>query len=108
MDEEAHIEPYEGPAGGWGSLKSVEGILHREGRLVGGNAILMKQNKHDGFACVSCAWEKPAVPHAFEYCENGAKATAWGITSKRVGPEFFAAHTLAELRDWRDHDLEAI
>jgi molybdopterin-dependent oxidoreductase alpha subunit len=108
MDEEAHIEPYEGPAGGWGSLKSVEGILHREGRLVGGNAILMKQNKHDGFACVSCAWEKPAVPHAFEYCENGAKATAWEITSKRVGPEFFAAHTLAELRDWRDHDLEAI
>lgn len=108
MDEDAHIEPYEGPAGGWGSLKSVEGILHREGRLVGGNAILMKQNKHDGFACVSCAWEKPAAPRAFEYCENGAKATAWEITSKRVGPEFFAAHTLAELRDWRDHDLEAI
>jgi molybdopterin-dependent oxidoreductase alpha subunit len=108
MDKEAHFEPYEGPAGGWGSLKSVEGILHREGRLVGGNAILMKQNKHDGFACVSCAWEKPAVPHAFEYCENGAKATAWEITSKRVGPEFFAEHTLAELRGWLDHDLEAI
>jgi molybdopterin-dependent oxidoreductase alpha subunit len=108
MDEDAHIEPYEGPAGGWGSLKSVEGILHREGRLVGGNAILMKQNKHDGFACVSCAWEKPAVPHAFEYCENGAKATAWEITSKRAGPDFFAEHTLAELRGWRDHDLEAL
>ncbi|MBC9175767.1 FdhF/YdeP family oxidoreductase [Pseudoroseomonas ludipueritiae] len=107
MDEEAHIEPYEGPAGGWGSLKSVEGILHREGRLVGGNAVLMKQNKHDGFACVSCAWEKPAVPRAFEYCENGAKATAWEITAKRAGPDFFAAHTLAELRGWRDHDLEA-
>ncbi|MFC7554451.1 FdhF/YdeP family oxidoreductase [Pseudoroseomonas wenyumeiae] len=75
---------------------------------MGGNAILMKQNKHDGFACVSCAWEKPAVPHAFEYCENGAKATAWEITSKRVGPDFFAGHTLAELRGWRDHDLEAI
>lgn len=108
MDEEAHIEPYEGPAGGWGSLKSVEGILHREGRLVGGNAILMKQNKHDGFACVSCAWEKPAVPRAFEYCENGAKATAWEITAKRAAPDFFAEHTLAELRGWRDHDLEAL
>jgi molybdopterin-dependent oxidoreductase alpha subunit len=106
MDEDAHFEPYEGPAGGWGSLKSVEGILHRQGRLVGGNAILMKQNKHNGFACVSCAWTKPAVPHAFEYCENGAKATAWEITSKRVGPDFFAAHTLAELRGWRDYDLE--
>ncbi|MBO1076511.1 FdhF/YdeP family oxidoreductase [Roseomonas marmotae] len=107
MSDGTRIEPYEGPAGGWGSLKSVEGILHREGRLVGGNAILMKQNKPDGFGCVSCAWEKPAVPHTFEYCENGAKATAWEITSKRTTADFFAAHSLAELRGWRDHDLEA-
>ena len=25
------IEPYAGPAGGWGSVKSVEGILAQEG-----------------------------------------------------------------------------
>jgi len=23
----------------------------------------------------SCAWAKPAAPHVFEFCENGAKAT---------------------------------
>ena len=43
--------------------------------------------------CVSCAWAKPADPRVFEFCENGAKATAWEITSKRVTPDFFARHT---------------
>jgi molybdopterin-dependent oxidoreductase alpha subunit len=106
MNDEPKIQPYPGPAGGWGSLKSVETILTREGRLISGNAILLKQNKPDGYACVSCAWAKPAEPHPFEYCENGAKATAWELTTKRVTPEFFAEHTLSELRTWTDHDLE--
>lgn len=106
MSDEPKIKPYPGPAGGWGSVRSVEGILAKEGRLVSGNAILLKQNKPDGYACVSCAWAKPADPHPFEYCENGAKATAWELTTKRVAPEFFAKHKLSELRTWSDHDLE--
>ncbi|MGO4524347.1 FdhF/YdeP family oxidoreductase [Microvirga sp. 2MCAF35] len=106
MNDESKIEPYSGPAGGWGSVRSVESILTREGRLVSGNAILLKQNKPDGYACVSCAWAKPANPHPFEYCENGAKATAWELTTKRITPEFFAEHTISELRTWTDHDLE--
>lgn len=106
MNDEPKIKPYTGPAGGWGSVRSVETILARENRLVSGNALLLKQNKPDGFACVSCAWAKPAEPHPFEYCENGAKATAWELTTKRVTPEFFAEHTLSELRTWSDHDLE--
>ena len=106
MNDDAKIKPYTGPAGGWGSVKSVESILTREGRLISGNALLLKQNKPDGYACVSCAWAKPAKPHPFEYCENGAKATAWELTTKRVTPEFFAEHTLSELRTWPDHDLE--
>ena len=65
------------------------------------------QNKAEGFMCVSCAWAKPAKPHPGEFCENGAKATAWEITAKRADPSFFAAHTLTELETWRDHDLEA-
>ncbi|HZH52959.1 MAG TPA: FdhF/YdeP family oxidoreductase [Microvirga sp.] len=106
MTDKPEIERYKGPAGGWGSVRSVEGILTREGRLVTGNAILLKQNKPEGYACVSCAWAKPADPHPFEYCENGAKATAWELTTKRVTPEFFAQHRIAELRTWSDHDLE--
>jgi molybdopterin-dependent oxidoreductase alpha subunit len=106
MSNEPKIKPYTGPAGGWGSVRSVESILAKEGRLISGNALLLKQNKPDGFACVSCAWAKPAEPHPFEYCENGAKATAWELTTSRVTLEFFAKHTLSELRTWSDHDLE--
>ena len=37
-------------------------------------------------------------PHsAFEFCENGAKATAWEITDERCPPAFFAEHTVNEL-----------
>jgi molybdopterin-dependent oxidoreductase alpha subunit len=106
MGDKPKIEPYKGPAGGWGSVRSVESILTREGRFLSGNALLLKQNKPDGYACVSCAWAKPAEPHPFEYCENGAKATAWELTTKRVTPEFFARHRIAELRTWTDHQLE--
>lgn len=55
---------------------------------------------------MSCAWAKPYVSHTFEFCENGAKATAWEATSLRAGPEFFASHTVTELLGWRDYDLE--
>ena len=100
------IKPYLAPAGGYGSLKSVAEILLREGLPVTDAALMMHQNKPDGFMCVSCAWAKPAKSLPFEYCENGAKATAWEITKRRVDPEFFAKHTLAELETWIDYDLE--
>ena len=100
------IEPYTGPAGGWGSLKSVVEILIRERVGLSNAAQLRRQNKPDGFMCVSCAWPKPAHPHPAEFCENGAKATAWEITSLRTSPEFFARHTVTELLGWADYDLE--
>ncbi len=100
------IHPYDGPAGGWGSARSVTQMLHREGLLVTGPRVLWQQNKPEGFACVSCAWVKPADHHPAEFCENGAKATAWEITTARCGPDFFAAHTCRELESWSDHDLE--
>ncbi|MFD1301515.1 FdhF/YdeP family oxidoreductase [Methylobacterium marchantiae] len=100
------IEPYDGPAGGWGSAQSLTEILLREEIPVSGAALLMKQNKPDGFMCVSCAWAKPAKALTFEYCENGAKATAWEQTAKRCGPDFFAEHTVTELLGWTDYALE--
>ncbi|WP_156387705.1 FdhF/YdeP family oxidoreductase [Methylobacterium sp. Leaf399] len=100
------IAPYDGPAGGWGSAGSLAEILTREQIPLSGAALLMKQNKPDGFMCTSCAWAKPAKPAAFEYCENGAKATAWEQTAKRVGPDFFARHSVAELLTWTDYALE--
>jgi molybdopterin-dependent oxidoreductase alpha subunit len=104
--QKAKVEPYDAPAGGWGSVKAVASILTQEEVALLGSEILLKQNKPDGYMCVSCSWAKPAKPHPFEFCENGAKATAWEITAKKLSPEFFATHTLAELRTWSDHALE--
>ncbi|TFW27975.1 FdhF/YdeP family oxidoreductase [Duganella callida] len=99
-------EPHSHTAGGWGSLKEVStALLHQRVPLTDAK-LLLHQNKPDGFACVSCAWAKPAHPHPFEFCENGAKATAWELTGKRCGPDFFAAHTVRELLAWRDFALE--
>jgi len=81
-------------------------MLLQERVLFRGMATLWKQNKPGGHMCVSCAWAKPAESHPFEFCENGAKATAWEITAKRTTPEFFAGHTLGELRQWSDFQLE--
>jgi molybdopterin-dependent oxidoreductase alpha subunit len=100
------IEPYGGPAGGWAALRAVATHLAREDVEVSGSELLWVQNKPEGFKCVSCAWAKPANHHPFEFCENGAKATLWEATNHRIGPEFFAKHTCAELETWSDHDLE--
>lgn len=102
----AHFKPYHSASGGWGSARSVMTILWREQAFGTAPAALLRQNKPKGFACVSCAWAKPGEPHALEFCENGAKATAWELTRYRAGPEFFERHTLGELRSWNDHDLE--
>ena len=102
----AHFRPYTSASGGWGSAHSVMNILWREQALGKAPKALLKQNKPKGFACVSCAWAKPGNPHALEFCENGAKATAWELTSLRTGPDFFTKHSLTELRSWSDYDLE--
>ncbi len=70
---------------------------------------LLKLNQDHGFDCPSCAWPDPDPAHrkTAEFCENGAKAVAWEATRKRVGPEFFADHSVAELREADDHWLES-
>jgi molybdopterin-dependent oxidoreductase alpha subunit len=55
-------------------------------------------NKKGGFDCPSCAWPDPDDRrHPAEFCENGAKAIAWEATDKKVGPEFFAKYSVADL-----------
>ncbi|MEV4689306.1 FdhF/YdeP family oxidoreductase [Microbacterium sp. LWH3-1.2] len=64
---------------------------------------LMRVNQKDGFDCPGCAWPEEDKRHIAEFCENGAKAVAEEATLRRVGPDFFAAHSLDELRahdDW--------
>ncbi|MEZ0167106.1 FdhF/YdeP family oxidoreductase [Microvirga sp. TS319] len=97
---------YEDATGGWGSLKGVGRILADQKPSFGAFRTLMRQNKPGGHMCTSCAWTKPAQPHLFEFCENGAKATIWDLTRDRCTPDFFAAHSVTELRGLSDHELE--
>lgn len=97
---------YEGPAGGWGSLRGITRIFGKEWPTPGVLETLSQQNKPGGFMCTSCAWTKPANHNAFEFCENGAKATLWELTTRRCTPEFFSKHTATELKEWSDYDLE--
>ena len=104
--EEIVIKPYTAPAGGWGSMEGMARVVPHEGPGLALADTLRRQNKPEGFMCVSCAWGKPAKPHLAEFCENGAKATAWELSSHRVTPEFFQRYTVSELDGWMDHDLE--
>jgi molybdopterin-dependent oxidoreductase alpha subunit len=64
---------------------------------------LMRVNQKDGFDCPGCAWPEEDKRHVAEFCENGAKAVAEEATIRRVGPAFFAEHSIDELRghdDW--------
>lgn len=97
---------YDGAAGGFGSVSGMAKVARRERPDPGAFDTLRHQNKPEGYMCSSCAWGKPASPHVFEFCENGAKATLWDLTRDRCTPEFFKRHTLTELREWIDFDLE--
>ncbi|MEU2541697.1 FdhF/YdeP family oxidoreductase [Streptomyces iakyrus] len=66
---------------------------------------LLSVNQKSGFDCPGCAWPEPERRHRAEFCENGAKAVAEEATLRRVGPGFFAEHTLAELAGRSDYWL---
>ncbi len=105
-DTPIETKHYDGATGGWGSLKGMIRVFSRELSSPAILETLARQNKPEGYMCSSCAWGKPAHPHLFEFCENGAKSTIWELTRDRCGPEFFAAHPVGELLGWSDYDLE--
>lgn len=61
---------------------------------------LARVNQRHGFDCPGCAWPEPSGRRRpAEFCENGAKAVAEEATLRTVTPEFFAAHSIADLTD---------
>src|SRR5271169_5887659 len=66
----------------------------------------LKNNQVTGFDCQSCAWPSSDKKRKiFEFCENGAKAVSDESTKKRITPEFFAQHSIAELAAKSDYWL---
>lgn len=66
---------------------------------------LLAVNQVDGFDCMGCAWPEHEKRNAAEFCENGAKAVAEEGTRRRVTPEFFAKHSIADLKTRDDYWL---
>ncbi|MEV0262459.1 FdhF/YdeP family oxidoreductase [Streptomyces sp. NPDC050617] len=105
--EGPEFRPYRHPAAGWGAAKSVSRFLLREGALVDGPRAIMRMNhENGGFDCPGCAWPDDTKGLHLDICENGIKHVTWEMTRKRVGREFFAAHSVTELSGWSDHGLE--
>jgi molybdopterin-dependent oxidoreductase alpha subunit len=97
------------PAKAAAGIKSVTNSMMRVWRemgLVRGVRALLKLNQPGGIDCMSCAWpDRDEGRGMAEFCENGAKALAWEADSDRLTPEFFRAHSLAELARQSDHWL---
>ncbi|MET3711892.1 molybdopterin-dependent oxidoreductase alpha subunit [Sphingomonas trueperi] len=100
------VAPYGGPAGGWGALRAVALAVKDEMGASARTRALLRLNQPEGFDCPGCAWPDPKHTSSFEFCENGAKAVTWEATEKRVDADFFASHTVSELWNWSDHELE--
>src|SRR3981081_3936144 len=105
-DDVVGVGGYEGGAAGWGALKAVADAVRGQMAIVKETRGLLKMNQPHGFDCPGCAWPHPKHTSSFEFCENGAKAVSWEATAKRTTPEFCAAHTVNELWNWSDFDLE--
>ena len=71
--------------------------------VVRGTRGLLNLNQKGGIDCQSCAWPDPDRRTFNEFCENGAKALADEGTTKLIGQEFFAEHSLQDLAGRTDH-----
>lgn len=97
---------YTGPAAGWGALRSVTSAWLGSRQPVKNIRALLKTNQHGGFDCPGCAWGEEPGTGRVKFCENGAKAVNWEATSRKVDADFFARHSVAQLRRQTDYWLE--
>src|SRR3546814_19545384 len=81
------VEPYDGPAGGWGALKAVAQAVRDQMGASTDTRALLKMNQPTGFDCPGCAWPDPPKTFSFEFCEKAAKAVTRESTAQRGDPE---------------------
>ncbi|HEV2073229.1 MAG TPA: FdhF/YdeP family oxidoreductase [Thermomicrobiales bacterium] len=106
MDRSPKKSLYHHATAGWGAALNVGKILFHQRAMREAPGILFRMNHEKrGFDCPGCAWpDDPKV--RMDICENGVKHSTWEMSSKQVGREFFAAHTVSGLRQWSDFALE--
>lgn len=94
-------------AGGWPAVaKSLQHVYQNMGVFWGTKAMLTA-NQVQGFDCPGCAWPEGKERSATEFCENGAKIIADSATNKKIGADFFQAHSLSDLKTRSEQWLNA-
>ncbi len=102
-----HLKPAKKAAAGVPAVVSSLKHVFGSSGLVRGTEAMLRLNQWNGFDCPSCAWPDPEDHRSmFEFCENGAKAIASETTKARVTPAFMAQHSIAELTQWSDYELD--
>ncbi|MFE3994614.1 FdhF/YdeP family oxidoreductase [Streptomyces goshikiensis] len=97
VQDAPQVAPPQHAAAGLPAIGHTLRIAQQQMGLARTARTLLKVNQKDGFDCPGCAWPEGDKRHTAEFCENGAKAVAEEATLRRVTPEFFAEHPLADL-----------
>ncbi|WP_393056917.1 FdhF/YdeP family oxidoreductase [Streptomyces sp. LN549] len=97
VQDAPRVEPAQHAAAGLPAVAHSLRIAQQQMGIRRTAQTLLKVNQKDGFDCPGCAWPEGDKRHTAEFCENGAKAVAEEATLRRVTPDFFAAHPLADL-----------
>ncbi|MET8268945.1 FdhF/YdeP family oxidoreductase [Streptomyces sp. NPDC005096] len=97
VQDAPHVAPAQHSAAGIPAVAHSLRIAQQQMGLRRTARTLLKVNQKDGFDCPGCAWPEGDKRHTAEFCENGAKAVAEEATLRRVTPDFFAAHPVADL-----------
>ena len=93
-------------AAGLPGVKAAMSHVFKEMGVVRSLQALSHMNQKEGFECPSCAWPDPDEPSKIgEFCENGAKALADEATTSHIGTEFFKRHSVEELSQCSDFEL---
>lgn len=96
-------------AAGLLGIKEALGHSFKEMGIARSMKALLEMNQKDGFDCPSCAWPDPEKPSKIgEYCENGAKALADEATTKTADSTFFKKHSVEELSQLTDYELNKL
>ncbi|MFD9291065.1 FdhF/YdeP family oxidoreductase [Streptomyces sp. NPDC060030] len=97
VQDAPQIDPVQHAAAGLPAVAHTLRIAQQQMGVRRTAQTLLKVNQKDGFDCPGCAWPEGDRRHTAEFCENGAKAVAEEATLRRVTPDFFAAHPVADL-----------
>jgi len=94
-------------AAGFNAVLSSLKYIYTQSGILRGTKALLTLNQKNGYDCPSCAWPDPDNKRAItEFCENGAKAVASEITTRRIDQSFFKKHSVLELSQQSEYWLE--